>query len=231
MSFPQHSASLLTMLPLNVDRAREFLTVYFTGPDRAVVRTARQYVVRRSKVEGALRWLRAHNRAYADIVIDPELLAKLPEDAVPECLVENAVPDPDGLDLQERGPDQAAVQQEPEVSASAPATDGEASAPENDVPFRAAVIDVEGGDLDPVRLWNCALKASDRSQSQADVAASARAQQEHDRADRADSCAAEARAKVGDALAFARSLHQGWRGGRERGGELLAAHANRELQR
>ena len=68
VSFPQQSASLLTMLPLHVDRAREFLTVYFTGPDRAVVRTQRQYVVRRSKVEKALQWLRVHNRAYADIV-------------------------------------------------------------------------------------------------------------------------------------------------------------------
>ena len=72
VSVPRNSAVLLAMLPLDVGRVREFLTVYFTGPDREVVRRAKQYTVRRSKVADARRWLKVHNRAYAGIVIGPE---------------------------------------------------------------------------------------------------------------------------------------------------------------
>ena len=133
----------LAMLPLDVDRAKEFLTVFFTGPDREVVRQSKQYIVRRSRVEEALRWLKAHNRAYADIVIDPELLAKLPEDAVPECLVQNAVLDPDGLDLREFGPDQASAQHAPGESAE-PSGAEEPLPDRDDMPVHAAVVDVEG---------------------------------------------------------------------------------------
>ena len=56
-----------------------------------MVRSMKQYTVRRSKVENALRWLKRHHRAYADIAIEPKLLAKLPEGAVPECFVDNAL--------------------------------------------------------------------------------------------------------------------------------------------
>ena len=31
--------------------------------------------------------------------------------------------------------------------------------------FRAAVVDIEGEGLDPIRLWNGALRASDRAQA------------------------------------------------------------------
>ena len=68
VSFPQNSAQLLNMLPLDVDRAREFLTVYYTGSDRRVVRQAKQYVVRRTEVEAALRWLKVHNIIYVDML-------------------------------------------------------------------------------------------------------------------------------------------------------------------
>jgi hypothetical protein len=42
------------MLPLDVDQLSSFLTVYFTGPDREIVRGMRAYTVRREKVHRAL---------------------------------------------------------------------------------------------------------------------------------------------------------------------------------
>ena len=80
--------------------------------------------------------------------------------------------------------------------------------------FQAAVVDVEGGDLDPVRLWNCALKATDRAQAQAAAAEAARKHGDHDKADEAEACVASSRAKVADALSLL--LHEDRQGGEGR---------------
>ena len=98
---------------MDVGRVREFFTVYFTGPDRDIVRGAKQYIVRRSKVGKALHWLKSHNRAYVDIEIDAALVAELPESEVPESFIEHAVADPNELDFREHGPDTATAQHAP----------------------------------------------------------------------------------------------------------------------
>ena len=192
VSFPQDSAQLLPILPLDLERVQEHISIYFTGPDRNVVRNAKQYVVRRSKVEGALMWLKAHNRIYADVEIDESLLSKLPEGDVPEIFVEKAVPDPDETDLREQGPDEATLQGE---------NSPEDAATEDRKFMQGAVIDVEGADLDPIRLWQCALRATDKAQACEDAALrAARRNASQDQEDVEDK-AAFLRAKAIDTLA------------------------------
>ena len=70
----------------------------------------RAYTVRREKVHRALLWLKHHNRAYADIDISDDLLAKLPVNGVPNQVVRSAVPSPDdNIDFKEYGPDAARI--------------------------------------------------------------------------------------------------------------------------
>ena len=62
---------------------------------------------------------------------------------MPECLVQNAVIGPDGLDLHECGPDKASAQHDPTESAATPAAE-DSDHLLDAMPFRAAVVDVEG---------------------------------------------------------------------------------------
>ena len=191
VSFPQKAEELLRMLPLDADRVGEFLNVYFTGPDRNVVRGMKQYTVRRGVVERALLWLRTHNRAYVDVEVNEDLLAKLPENAVPEQIIASAVPVPtSSCELREIGPADSVL--EPDQ----PSNEADADADAPDIDFRGAVIDVEGVDQDPVHLWQCALRSTDRAQALEAAGARATACGEIDRAEDARSDAHDSRVEA-----------------------------------
>jgi len=75
IAFPQavqEPATILPRLPAEVDIIR----VRRQGKDD----THKDFRVRRHRVEGALRWLKDNNPAYADIVIDETRLQNLPAD-------------------------------------------------------------------------------------------------------------------------------------------------------
>jgi len=75
IAFPQavqEPATILPRLPAEVD----IISVRRQGKDD----THKDFRVRRHRVEGALRWLKDNNPAYADIVIDEARLQNLPAD-------------------------------------------------------------------------------------------------------------------------------------------------------
>ena len=76
--------------------------------------------------------------------IDADALNALPEDGVPEGMVQAAVPSSINV-AREEGP--------------ADSTSRDASSTE----IHAAVVDNEGEGLDPARLWRMALTAAERS--------------------------------------------------------------------
>jgi len=97
------------MLPLDVDEVADYLAVHCTEPDATVMCGMQQYAVRQWKVRAALEWLRRHNRAYENIKISEENLAKLPAaipgeaGVVPVAFIQAAVPGRDE-DLRCAGP-------------------------------------------------------------------------------------------------------------------------------
>ena len=144
VSFPHEGASVLQQLPRSVASACEMITVYFSDGNSNHLRFCKEHVVRRSKVHTALLWLKAHNPHYADIEIDMDALTALPEDDVPEGMVQAAVPSSINV-AREEGP--------------ADSTSRDAASTE----IHAAVVDNEGEGLDPARLWRMALTAAERS--------------------------------------------------------------------
>ena len=153
ISFAQDAALLLLdALPLHPSKLGDFLVLYFTDEDYKTSRYSRQYTVRRQKVQDALMWLRLHNPFYADISVDKDILASLPEDGIPPELEERIMcSEAHTPSLQQCGPADASFQ-----GSSDSTTD-------TTYPFRAAVIDVEGEGINPVSLWNAALTGREKS--------------------------------------------------------------------
>ena len=144
VSFPHEGASVLQQLPRSVASACEMITVYFSDGNSNHLRFCKEHVVRRSKVHAALLWLKAHNPHYADIEIDMDALTALPEDGVPEGMVQAAVPSSISV-AREQGP--------------ADTTSRDAATTE----IHAAIVDNEGEGLDLARLWRMALMAAESS--------------------------------------------------------------------
>ena len=144
VAFPHEGASVLQQLPRTVASACELLTVYFSDGDANHLRFCKEHVDRRAKVHAALVWLKTHNPHYADIVIDAEALSALPDDGVPEAMVQAVVHSNTSVS-REQGP--------------ADTTSREAETTE----IHAAIVDNEGETLDPARLWRTALTACERT--------------------------------------------------------------------
>ena len=88
-TFPIDPTVLLNKLPLRgEDVAGLVKVVFMSSRKRISIRDAsrlRFFVVRRKKVEAALRWLIANNSLYANVEVDEEALSRLPEDGmIPE---------------------------------------------------------------------------------------------------------------------------------------------------
>ena len=93
-----------------------------------------------------LLWLKAHNPHYADIDIDDDALNTLPEDDVPEAMVQTVVQSSMSVSREEGPADTTSRQTvDPEI--------------------HAAIVDNESETLDPAHLWNTALTACERAVS------------------------------------------------------------------
>ena len=158
ISFPQNSAALLQELPLDSARLPEFIHVLHAGTRETFAKRFPEYKVRRAKVLAALLWLQKHNRIYADIVISDALIAKLPEDGIPNELI-SAPLLCDLPTVQEEGPATAAATATETNPLDVDNAGNDTSDTDGD--FHAAVLDVEGTDIDPLQLWNKALTCSE----------------------------------------------------------------------
>ena len=146
VSFPHEGASVLQQLPRTAASACELLTVYFSDGQANHLRFCKEHVVRRAKVQAALLWLKDHNPHYADIEIDVDALNALPEDDVPEAMVQAVVQSSMSVSREEGPADTTSRQTvDPEI--------------------HAAIVDNEGETLDPAHLWKTALTACERASS------------------------------------------------------------------
>ena len=88
LNLPQDIQGFLRRLPPNVADL-PFLMIRRYGADN----THRDYRDRRHKVMQAITWLKENNPYYSGIVIDEEVLQRLPDDTVPENLPSLDVPE------------------------------------------------------------------------------------------------------------------------------------------
>ena len=88
ITFPQNPDNLLTILP-NIPSG-QYIQIAFVGncrPDPTKVH--KLFRVRRSLIQTALLWFKKHNSFYKDVIIDKNLLNKLPTDDVPKEIEES----------------------------------------------------------------------------------------------------------------------------------------------
>ena len=85
LSYPMEPTTILNRLPLRPGQLIGLIKVVFLSRN-SITRTdankLRFYIVRRTKVWHALRWLIANNPHYKDVSIDDNALSQLPEDGI-----------------------------------------------------------------------------------------------------------------------------------------------------
>lgn len=87
LTYPMEPATMLCHLPLAPSQLVGLIKVVFLSRNpirRSDADKLRFYIVRREKVDRALRWLIFNNSHYHDVVIDEETLTQLPQDGIPE---------------------------------------------------------------------------------------------------------------------------------------------------
>jgi hypothetical protein len=86
-TFPVSPTSLLYKLPLSGEAITGLVKVVFMSTKKRITLQdacrMRFFIVRRRKVETALRWLMRHNPLYRDVVVCEDSLASLPMDGIP----------------------------------------------------------------------------------------------------------------------------------------------------
>ena len=147
ISFPQNSASLLSALPASVDSVSDLLTVFFPPEQNLQPNRCPEFVVRRSRVRDAILWLQTHNPYYADVTLDTEALASLPDHGIPHSLLHAARVLPEATVSIDPGP--------------ADAVPDDLLAPSLPTALHAAVLDVEREATHPIARWQQALVARD----------------------------------------------------------------------
>ena len=86
VTYPMNPTTVLAKLPLRVDRVAEVIKVVFLSKRKLSFEEAKHlsfFIVQRSKIMQALKWLIAHNPLYADVEIDDEAVDLLPENGLP----------------------------------------------------------------------------------------------------------------------------------------------------
>ena len=95
--FPQDISSMteeITSLPHDINNLCEHLKVVFVGSKKPTKRQLLNILeVRRSKVIGALNWLRINHSEYKHILINDDMLYKIPVKKIPECIWETMIYD------------------------------------------------------------------------------------------------------------------------------------------
>ena len=84
--------TVLSKLPLRLDSIGEVIKVVFLSRKKlSFPETARLsfFIVRRTKVIKALKWLIVNNPLYADVEIDNEAIDELPETGLPKKVYED----------------------------------------------------------------------------------------------------------------------------------------------
>jgi len=86
-TFPVSPTSILNKLPLNSDAITGLVKVVFMSTKKRITLQEacrmRFFIIRRRKVEVALRWLVAHNPLYHDVEVCEDALSSLPRDGIP----------------------------------------------------------------------------------------------------------------------------------------------------
>eukprot|EP00435_Cladocopium_sp_Y103_P070783 s581_g36.t1 len=148
IAFPQNAVSVLRALPLPPEQLSDYLSIFFTAENATSFRGCKEFVVRRSVVELALRWLMQHNPYYADLQLDVAALQRLPVNGVPDAWLDLAQATSIPLE-RSLGPADASSMEDTS-SAS----------------IHAAVIDPGTDHNDPLTLWQTALRACERFEHQ-----------------------------------------------------------------
>lgn len=146
IAFPQNACSILTALPVRAADLAEYLSVFFTDATQSNLHLCKEFVVRRTTVHTALRWLVRHNPYYADLQIDLAALEDLPLDGVPSAWLQQAQSSTTPL-TRNFGP--ADATSAPDIS-------------ETSSSIHAAVLDPSIDDCDPLHMWHTALLACER---------------------------------------------------------------------
>jgi len=92
LTYPMEPATVLSRLPLPPSQLVGLIKVVFLSRNairRSDANKLRFYIVRREKVEKAIRWLISNNPHYHDVVLDEQTLAQLPYDGIPEEVYTN----------------------------------------------------------------------------------------------------------------------------------------------
>lgn len=87
LTYPMEPGTVLRQLPLSPNRLIGLIKVVFLSRNpirRSEVDKMRFYLVRREKVENALRWLICNNAHYHDVLVDEVAMQQLPESGIPE---------------------------------------------------------------------------------------------------------------------------------------------------
>jgi hypothetical protein len=92
LTYPMEPATVLHHLPLAPSQLVGLIKVVFLSRNpirRSDADKLRFYIVRREKVERALRWLILNNPHYHGVVLDELTLAQLPQEGIPEEVYTN----------------------------------------------------------------------------------------------------------------------------------------------
>ena len=87
LTYPMEPGTVLRQLPLSPNRLIGLIKVVFLSRNpvqRSTIDRFRFYLVRREKVETALRWLIRNNPYYHDVLVDEVAMQQLPESGIPE---------------------------------------------------------------------------------------------------------------------------------------------------
>ena len=92
LTYPMEPATVLRQLPLCPSQLAGLIKVFFLSKHPIRLSEAnrlRFYLVRREKVEKALRWLIINNVHYHDVLVDDVVIGRLPEEGIPEEVFHN----------------------------------------------------------------------------------------------------------------------------------------------
>ncbi|KAJ7660155.1 hypothetical protein DFH06DRAFT_910375, partial [Mycena polygramma] len=94
--YPQKPSAVAASLPPRIDDVTTPICVIFVGSKpptpQCLKEKTKPLTVRKERVQKALEWLKIHNHLYADVPVNQETLAALPEDGILPFEIQHVLP-------------------------------------------------------------------------------------------------------------------------------------------
>ncbi|KAJ6448504.1 hypothetical protein C8R47DRAFT_954097, partial [Mycena vitilis] len=140
--YPQKPSAVAASLPPRIDDVITPICVIFVGSKAPTAewlkQKAKPLTVRKERVQKALEWLKVNNHLYADVPVNHEALAALPDDGILPFEIHHVIPDAAvESSTSEYVPGTGAAHP---PSAQVPALADILAAPPSNVPFQSVVV-------------------------------------------------------------------------------------------